>query len=721
MRGEIKSFVRRLHKDESGAVMVLVAISIAALLGVTALAIDVANLVYAQRRLQATTDMAAQAAALDLNCNGCTAATPVTTANTYSAVSGALNAQPNLNVTMVSGYPQLYCLQSTGIFYSSTTETCSSATSRHNAIEVQQQATVPLIFAQYFGLSSVTLTATALASAKNGALPPLHIMLVIDNTSSMTNRDPTSPTPTDCGITNPEKIHCALAGAQLLLNELWPTQDEVGLIVFPPLTSGSAADDASCSASPRPTPTTYGSGTYVVPVGGTASNPMVTNYKTSNTATTLNVASGNIAAATCQSGMTTAAATCGSCAGLKVIGDEGTYLGGAISKAQSILNSNSTPGVQNVMIVLSDGGAGNASSHGGPASNECVDSITYAGDAAAAGTWVYSIAYGSSTALSPNSNSCSDTETPKISSCTTMADIASDPTKFYSDPMGSGGSNNVGPVATYSLQPVNELTTNASTSRSGSTSNVLHFASTSTVQVGMGVQDVTAHDTTYIPAGTTVLATTATTVTLSKDVTTTIPSGDQIQFSISVAGSTVLYFTSGSTSTVQVGMGVQDATAGDTAYIPAGTTVTATTATTVTISNPVTTTIPPSDGIKFAYSFAGSTVLYFPSGQLSNVKVGMGVADNTNPTSVLAGTTVASVNTTANTVTINAGEGGIVNGTVHGVQPGDGIVFYPIGNCTSQYNPTPTDLVSIFAAIGQSLTYTQLLPLTCISSGANTC
>ena len=190
--------------------------------------------------------------------------------------------------------------------------------------------------------------------------------------------------------------------------------------------------------------------------------------------------------------------------------------------------------------------------------------------------------------LSPNSNSCSDTESPVISSCTTMSNIASDPTKFYSDPMGSGGSNNVGPVATYSLQPINELTTNASTSRSGSTSNVLHFASgsTSTVQVGMGVQDVTAGHTTYIPAGTTVASggVTATTVTLSNDVTTTIPSGDVIQFSVSVAGSTILYFTSGSTSTVQVGMGVQDVTSGHTAYIQTGTTVTATTATTVTIT-----------------------------------------------------------------------------------------------------------------------------------------
>ena len=88
----------------------------------------------------------------------------------------------------------------------------------------------------------------------------------------------------------------------------------------------------------------------------------------------------------------------GSCKGYKVIGDEGTYLGGAIATAQNILNADNVSGVQNVMIVLSDGGAGNASSHGGPASNECDDSVHVAGNAAATVTWVYSIAYGSSTA-----------------------------------------------------------------------------------------------------------------------------------------------------------------------------------------------------------------------------------------------------------------------------------------------------------------------------------
>ena len=103
---------------------------------------------------------------------------------------------------------------------------------------------------------------------------------------------------------------------------------------------------------------------------------------------------------------------------------------------------------------------------------------------------------------------------------------------------------------------------------------------------------------------------------------------------------TTLHFASVPTTVVQ-GMGVQDVTSGHTTYIPAGTTVASinTTANTVTLSTGVTTTIPAGDTIQFAYSFAGSTVLYFPSVP-STVKVGMGVADNTYPTVILPGTTV---------------------------------------------------------------------------------
>ena len=372
------------------------------------------------------------------------------------------------------------------------------------------------------------------------------------------------------------------------------------------------------------------------------------------------------------------------------------------------------------MIVLSDGGAGNG--NGAPATNQCILSVTAAENAANAGTWVYSIAYGSSTALSPNGASCSDTETPKISACTTMQKIASDPTKFYSDPLGASNSVDVNTyslhVNTYSL----EEPTDAPTS-----SNVLNFASgsTSTVQVGMGVQDAT--HTTYIPAGTTVTGTTATTVTISNNVTNTIPSGDEIQFAYSFSGSTVLYFSSVS-ATVQVGMGVQDVTTGHTTYIPAGTTVTAKTATTVTLSSAVPTgdTIPPGDEIQFAYSFpypsASYTTLFFTSVPSTVVK-GMGVADATNPTVILPGTTVLS--TTATTVTISTASGNNPTGnggiTGIGVQPNDVIVFNPAGDCISQYNPSPNDIVNIFSTIGVSLQYTQLLPLSCLTSGAGSC
>ena len=208
------------------------------------------------------------------------------------------------------------------------------------------------------------------------------------------------------------------------------------MMVFPPMTSASASDDATCNGS-NPALQAYGASgsTYqVLTFAQSCPSPgAATCYKTSNTATTLNLSS-PLVKALCQSNMTTSAVTCGTCKGDKVVGGEGTYLAGAINNAQNYLNANSATNVQNVMIVLSDGGAGNAGSHGAPATNECNLSVTAAQNAANAGTWVYSIAYGSSTAASPNANSCSDTETNNISSCQTMAGIASDPTKFYSDP-----------------------------------------------------------------------------------------------------------------------------------------------------------------------------------------------------------------------------------------------------------------------------------------------
>jgi hypothetical protein len=605
MKRELGWSFRRLREDESGAVIVVVAIMITALIGLAALAIDIGNLAYTQRRLQATADMAALAGAAEIGCTTCASGTENTAANLYSGTAGSKNAQPNLTITMVSGYPKGRCLTgfgaNSGVFYNAHTGACTGLDG-YNAMEVQEQATVPFTLGQVFGFGPVTLTATSLAGASGtGGLPAMNIMIVLDTTASMNDAD-TNGSSSTCGVSNPTRIQCATFGVRTLLNELLPTMDQVGLMVFPQVSTGTVSDDYSCSSSAIPTVEPYSTtsgATYQIISSSD-------NYRASNSSSTLS-GSSQLANAAGYSGT-------GSCAGVKSKGGEGTYYAGVINAAQAALVATDTTGVcatqkcQNVIIFLSDGGAGNASTlasmtanqitapggttlylssavpsdvipgssvadtttndssviaggtqvvsvsgssvvissgvgipvntststttggttlqfasssfpssvvagmavaditattnpipstatvtsvttggtHGStcPASttcvaisaavtrtvssgdtikfghvasgdtitfgtnNQCHEAITAAQNAADAGTWVYSIAYGSSTALSPNSNSCSDNEYPAISSCYTMGGgetqdppiqgIASDSTKFYSD--GSGGS-----------------------------------------------------------------------------------------------------------------------------------------------------------------------------------------------------------------------------------------------------------------------------------------
>jgi hypothetical protein len=87
------------------------------------------------------------------------------------------------------------------------------------------------------------------------------------------------------------------------------------------------------------------------------------------------------------------------------------------------------------MIAVSDGAANATQSDfvSGTSSiyytNDCQQAVTAAQNATKAGTLVYSIAYGAST--SPSA-SCT-TDNPAISGCTTMTEIASQPSMFYSD------------------------------------------------------------------------------------------------------------------------------------------------------------------------------------------------------------------------------------------------------------------------------------------------
>jgi nitric oxide reductase activation protein len=101
-------------------------------------------------------------------------------------------------------------------------------------------------------------------------------------------------------------------------------------------------------------------------------------------------------------------------------GGVSTYFADAISQAQTQLVNAGRPNVQKVIILLSDG-EGNTYT-----SDPCQDGINAAGSATAAGTWVYAIAYGSST-----TGMCTPAT---ISGYDTMYRIASDPAKFFYQP-----------------------------------------------------------------------------------------------------------------------------------------------------------------------------------------------------------------------------------------------------------------------------------------------
>lgn len=428
MKRTMFSIVKHLCGDSRGTVAILSAVSMVGLIGVTGLSVDVGMLLNRQAQLQASTDAAALAGALNVNQGS--GGTAVSVATTYSAVQGNYNASPNFSVTMSTGYPVLKCLTSTGV-------TCVGADSA-NAIEVRQQATVPTYFAKIFGIGSWNISATSLASAAGGSNLPTDAVIILDSTQSMNDK----VTCTGVGSTTAEK--CALAGVRALLQAFSPCSatlsscgkvtsgnvanptDRVSLYTFPGVTSSTVADDYNCSGK-SPTIASYkNSPTYQIV-------PFSSDYKSSDTATSLSTSSNIVNAA--------AGGTSSKC-GITAVGGVGTYYADAITAAQSYLAGDgfTTTQVNKVMIILTDGAANASSSDmpSGKASNQCQQGITAAQAATAAGTTVYTVSYGSSTAT--GSSSTCTTDSSGVSACSTMQQMASAPKDFFSDTTaGEGG------------------------------------------------------------------------------------------------------------------------------------------------------------------------------------------------------------------------------------------------------------------------------------------
>ena len=463
-------WLRRLLREETAQILPVSAILMVALLGMTGIVVDFGNVYLCHRELQQSSDAAALAGAEVLPTSLTTVAVQATAIN-YSSLPGAQNTYRNLpNVTMAGGYPFLECvttLRAQGI-------SCVGPLP-YNAVQVRQQAVVPMYFGKLFGKPTMTITTTSTAVKGGASSRPYNVAVLIDTTLSMNFYDG------DCGST---QITCALSGFQILMQHLDPCQRGQGtcvvtagnaansvvrasLFTLPQVTSSTVNLDSSCSSNP-PTATTYtfpaaGAGAYSPSTTTYRVLDFHSDYRVSDTATQLNALSQ----------LTNAAGGVQGCAGMSPpanAGNYGTYYAAAIYAAQSALIQARTanPGSENILIVLSDGDANAPHTNGpylvmGPGSDnsglypswsgECGQAVDAANFATAQGTTVYTVAYGSpSTGCTTDVNAGTH---PNISPCNTMAYMASHAWTFFSDYKQTGSASTC--IAAQSMTSLSDI------------------------------------------------------------------------------------------------------------------------------------------------------------------------------------------------------------------------------------------------------------------------
>jgi Flp pilus assembly protein TadG len=421
-----------LH-DQRGAAAPIVAFALTCLIALAGYAIDMGRVLWVQRQLQASADAAALAGAAFVVTDPAAAKS---TAVSFSGLSGMKNAVRGAgSVQLVGGEPTLKCLTSFSF------PPCSAGAGTYNGIVVSQQAVVPTYFLRILGFKTLSPVATATALAKGGAGKPLDVMVVLDTTGSMLELDPS------CAIPNATKIQCAQAGAYTLVKGLNPALgDKIGFMVFPGLTAAGVTADTTCGGVLNTTHLApYGANPIYAVVNLT--NPFQPNGKIDTTAKpAIAVGAGGVG-----------------CKGIQVAGlhTAGTYFADAITAAANALAADNSPNSQKVIVLLSDGDAAAPIIYGTPPNtfadmspakypNQCQQAIANARTAAAAGYWVYAVAYGAEMtgAFATPAGCAADTSNYPgvnmrgVSPCATMQAIASDASKFYAD--GFGGSGCVG-------------------------------------------------------------------------------------------------------------------------------------------------------------------------------------------------------------------------------------------------------------------------------------
>jgi hypothetical protein len=379
-----KTLMTRLRNDERGQVVVLLAVTLVVLLGCAALVIDVGRAYVAKRHLQASADAAATAGALELPSPG----NAETFALNYSGRDFAKN--DNNKLPPVSTTVTTKCVS---------IAPCNPV----NAVVVEQTTVVPTIFAKVLGIDHFTIRAKATACMPCSS-KPLDIMLVLDRTGSMCQFSNGTNDPACTDLQN------AKAGLLEFVQYMDPTLHKIGFTVFPPRTS---------SGSPCATPA---SGNYNSTSAVYNIVQLSNNYK--NADGSLNASSNLVSRINCQQG------------------GGSTAYANAIEQAQAELQSSrGRSGVQNVIVMFSDGAANTGPDYLPTSSpyrrQPCHQGITSASAVKSAGTLVYMIGYDLD-AVGGGANICQSytgaNESPSILAYDTLRAMASSPNEFYYKP-----------------------------------------------------------------------------------------------------------------------------------------------------------------------------------------------------------------------------------------------------------------------------------------------
>jgi Flp pilus assembly protein TadG len=388
--------------DQSGQTLPLIVVFMVVLLAFAGLVIDLGNAYRVQQALQASTDASAAAGAGQL-----TLAYPPNTSNAisraqyYGSETGGHNP--------IGGMPSSAVNQTvtTSCVLSNSTLPCINA----NTVTVKQTAAVPTYFLSVLGINSINISTSAQACSPCNEIP-LDIQLVIDRTGSMADKS--------SGIVKWDALQDGLL--QGFLPGLDASVDNVGLTTLPPDMNGTS-DICHAENSTNPSPYDITTPTYtVVHLGNSYMNASGQLVSSSPLISDIN---------------------CMQPGG-------GTDYADAMTAAYAELQANGRPGVQKVIVLLSDGAANEGQNcvtttktvRGKTVTTKdtkphciqpCQSAINDAAGYKANGVLIYTILYGDQSGGPYCEDYTGDNEVPQITPQSAMQQIAS-PNNYYPDP-----------------------------------------------------------------------------------------------------------------------------------------------------------------------------------------------------------------------------------------------------------------------------------------------